>query len=73
MNGEKNMRLEELREKENKLEIRRVEYQKLTSEDEIVKKAKNKFDLIRIDHINHISVNKNKINNLKKIIAKKYD
>jgi len=73
LNGEKNKFLEELREKENKLEIKRVQYQKLTSEDEVVKKSKEKFNLIRIDHLDKIHVNKNKINNLKKYIAKKYD
>ena len=73
MNAEKNKRLEELREKENKLEVKRVTYQKLTSEDEVVKKAKDKFDLIRIDHLDHIAVNKNRIQNIKKFIAKKYD
>lgn len=67
------MHLEELREKENKLEIKKVAYQKLTSEDEVVRKAKEKFELIRIDHLDKISINKNKIENLKKYIAKKYD
>ena len=73
MNAEKNRKLEEFREKENKLEIKKVEYQKLTSEDEIVGRAKNKFDLVRIDHLDKISINKNKIENLKKYISKKYD
>jgi hypothetical protein len=73
LNAQKNKKLEELREKENKLEIRKVEYQKLTSEDEIVGRAKNKFDLVRIDHLDKISINKNKIENIKKFIAKKYD
>ena len=72
-NSQKNKKLEILREKENKLEIKKVEYQKLTSEDEIVSKAKDNFDLVRIDHLDKISVNKNKIENLKKFIAKKYD
>lgn len=62
-----------MREKENKLEIKKVAYQKLTSEDEVVRKAKEKFELIRIDHLDKISINKNKIDNLKKYIAKKYD
>ncbi|MCB0744132.1 MAG: hypothetical protein H6613_00740 [Ignavibacteriales bacterium] len=73
LNALKNTRLEELREKENKLEVQRVEYQKLTSEDEVVKKAKDKFDLVRIDNLSTISVNKNQINNIKKFINKKYD
>ena len=73
LNAEKNIHLEELREKENKLEIKKVAYQKLTSEDEVVRKAKEKFELIRIDHLDKISINKNKIENLKKYIAKKYD
>lgn len=73
LNAEKNIHLEELREKENKLEMKKVAYQKLTSEDEVVRKAKEKFELIRIDHLDKISINKNKIENLKKYIARKYD
>lgn len=73
LNGVKNKSIEVLREKENKLEIKRVQYQKLTSEDEVVRKSKEKFDLVRIDHLDKIHINKNKINNLKKYIAKKYD
>ena len=73
LNSKKNEKLELLREKENKLEIRKVEYQKLTSEDEIVSKAKQNFDLVRIDHMDKIAINKNKIENLKKFVAKKYD
>lgn len=73
MNAIKNLSLEELRGKQNKLEIKKVAYQKLTSEDEVVKKAKEKFELVRIDHLDKITINKNKIENLKKYIAKKYD
>ena len=73
LNAAKNIHLEELHEKENKLETKKVAYQKLTSEDEVVRKAKEKFELIRIDHLDKISINKNKIENLKKYIAKKYD
>lgn len=73
LNAAKNVNMEELREKENKLEIKKVEYQKLTSEDEVVRKAKDKFDLIRIDHLDKITINKNRIDNLKKYITKKYD
>jgi hypothetical protein len=72
-NAQKNYKLEELRGNENKLEIKRVELQRLTSEDEVVKKAKDKFDLIRIDNLSKISVNKNQINNIKKYIVKKYE
>ncbi len=73
LNATKNTYLEELRERENKLEIKQVAYQKLTSEDEVVRKAKEKFELVRIDHLNKISINNNKIENLKKYIAKKYE
>lgn len=73
MNAFKNIKSEELRGKDNKLEIKKVTYQKLTSEDEVVKNAKNRFDLVRIDHLDKISINNNKIKNLKKYIAKKYD
>ncbi len=73
LNGDKNKFLEVLREKENKLEMRKVEYQKLTSEDEVVRKAKDKFDLVRIEYLDKIQINNNKISNLKKYIAKKYE
>ena len=73
LNADKNKILEVLKEKENKLEMRKVEYQKLTSEDEVVSKAKDKFDLVRIDYLDKIQINNNKISNLKKYIAKKYE
>lgn len=73
LNADKNKILEVLREKENKLEMRKVEYQKLTSEDEVVSKAKDKFDLVRIEYLDKIQINNNKISNLKKYIAKKYE
>lgn len=73
LNSFKNERIQELREKENKLEQKRVAYQKLTSEDEIVKRAKEKFELIRIDHLDDININSNQIKNLEKMISKKYD
>ena len=70
LNSDKNKFLEVLREKENKLEMRKVEYQKLTSEDVVVSKAKDKFDLVRIEYLDKIQINNNKISNLKKYIAK---
>lgn len=73
LNAFKNFKLEELREKENKLEIKRVELQRLTSEDEVVQKAKDKFALVRIDNLSKISVNKNQIENIKKFVSKKYE
>jgi predicted RND superfamily exporter protein len=73
LNADKNKFLEVLREKENKLEMRKVEYQKLTSEDVVVGKAKDKFDLVRIEYLDKIQVNNNKISNLKKYISKKYE
>ena len=73
LNSTKNNKLQILREKENKLEQKKVAFQKLTSEDEIVKKAKDKFQLIPSDHIDDININSNEIKNLKKMISKKYD
>lgn len=73
LNADKNRFLELLREKQNKLEIKKVEYQKLTSEDEVVVNAKDKFDLVRIEYLDKIQINNNKISNLKKFIAKKYE
>ncbi|MEE9429849.1 MAG: hypothetical protein V3V16_02345 [Melioribacteraceae bacterium] len=72
LNSLKNEKLQVLREKENKVEQKRVAYQKLTSEDEIVNRAKDKFQLIRIDRIDDINVNSNEIKNLEKKISKKY-
>jgi hypothetical protein len=45
----------------------------LTSEDVVVGKAKAKFDLVRIEYLDKIQINNNKISNLKKYIAKKYE
>ncbi|MFZ1289641.1 MAG: hypothetical protein WAR79_06110 [Melioribacteraceae bacterium] len=73
LNALKNFKFEELREKENKLEIKKVELQRLTSEDEVVQKAKDKFALVRIDNLSKISVNKYQIENIKKFISKKYE
>ena len=73
LNRHKNQRIEELRSHENKLEIKKVVYQKLTSEDEVVSKAKEKFDLVRIDYMSKISVNRNRVKNIEKLIKKKYD
>ncbi|MBI1933554.1 MAG: hypothetical protein HYS24_13560 [Ignavibacteriales bacterium] len=67
------MKLEELREKENKLEIKKVELQRLTSEDEVVQKAKDKFALVRINNLSTISVSKNQIENIKNFVNKKYE
>ncbi len=73
LNAEKNNKLEILREKQNKLEEKKVSYQKLTSEDVIVRKAKEKFNLIRVDHLDKVYINTNQIKNLEKLIQKKYD
>jgi len=73
LNADKNNKLEILREKQNKLEEQKVAYQKLTSEDEIVRKAKEKFNLVRIDHLDKININTNQIKNLEKLIQKKYE
>ncbi|MBK7981478.1 MAG: hypothetical protein IPK06_16020 [Ignavibacteriae bacterium] len=67
------MKLEELREKENKLEIKKVELQRLTSEDEVVQKAKDKFALVRISNLSTISVSKSQIENIKNFVNKKYE
>lgn len=73
LNKHKNQSIDKLHSIENKLEIKRVLYQKLTSEDEVVKKAKDKFDLIRIDHLSKVAVNKNRIKNIQALVNKKYD
>lgn len=73
LNKVKNQKIELLQGEENKLEIKKVKYQKLTSEDEVVKKAKDKFDLVRIDHMSKITINRNRIENIKTLIKKKYD
>lgn len=73
LNALKNLKLEELREKENKLEIKKVELQRLTSEDEVVQKAKDKFALVRINNLSTISVSKSQIENIKNFVNKKYE
>lgn len=73
LNALKNLKLEELREKENKLEIKKVELQRLTSEDEVVQKAKDKFALVRISNLSTISVSKSQIENIKNFVNKKYE
>ncbi len=73
LNALKNLKLERLREKENKLEVKKVELQRLTSEDEVVQKAKDKFALVRINNLSKISVSKSQVENIKNFVNKKYE
>ena len=73
LNAEKNLISSVLKEKENQLEQKRVEIQKLTSEDEIVRKAENKFGFERIDFAEELIVNESRIKRVEKIINEKYD
>lgn len=65
---------EELVGKKDKLEEKLVEVQQLSSEERIVKIAEDSLGLIRsLKPYEIISVNKNQINQIKKIVDKKYE
>lgn len=73
LNALKNYRFEELREKENSLQVKKVAYQKLTSEDEIVEKAERKFGLKKMNYLDQININTIQIENISKMVNKKYE
>lgn len=73
LNALKNYRLEELREKENSLQVKKVAYQKLTSEDEIVERAEKKFGLKKMNYLDEININSIQIENISKMVNKKYE
>ncbi len=71
---EKISKQEILNERINRIESQTVEIQKLTSEDKIVKFAQDSLKMIRPnDNLNVITVPKNQIHQIEKIVNEKYD
>jgi hypothetical protein len=63
-----------LNERHNRLDEKLVEVQKLTAEDKIVKFAQDSLFLIRpVENLETITVSKEQINQIEKILKEKYD
>ncbi|GBD91651.1 hypothetical protein BMS3Abin04_02383 [bacterium BMS3Abin04] len=73
LNALKNDKIAMLKDKQDVLEAKRVELQKLISEDEIIKKAYKKLGLIKTNDINKLTVNKSKLSLIKNLVDKIYD
>jgi len=74
MNKEKNSITEKLTERINKLETRIVEVQRLSSENRIVKIAKEKLGLIRsTKQYEIIYIDSDQINQVNRIVNSKYE
>ncbi|MEW6702501.1 MAG: hypothetical protein AB1298_07265 [Bacteroidota bacterium] len=73
-NREKITKQETLNEKLNRIEMKMVEIQKLTAEDRIVKIAQDSLGLIRqVENLEIITVSKEQIKQIEKLINEKYD
>ncbi len=72
LNSVKNEKLSLLNDLNDRLESKRVEVQKLSSEEIIIPKA-FKLGLVKINNLNKIDVNKSKYDIIKSIVKKKYD
>ncbi|MGK9368137.1 septum formation initiator family protein [Melioribacter sp. Ez-97] len=74
MTREKITKTELLNEKLNRIEMNTVEIQKLSSEERIVKIAKDTLGMLSpIENLNTIRVDKYQIEQLEKILQEKYD
>lgn len=74
MNKEKINKIEELNEKRNRIEIKLVEVQKLTTEERIVKLAQENLGLIRPkENLDRLEVSKSQIEQIQKLVNQKYD
>jgi len=73
LNAAKNDKIAILKDKQDILEAKKVELQKLLSEDEIINKASKKLGLIKTNNINKLSINKSKLSLIKNLVDKKYD
>lgn len=74
LNKEHLNKKEILNERQNRIESKMVEIQKLTAEDRIVKIAIDSLNMIRPkDNLESIKVNKDQINQIEKLVNKKYD
>ncbi len=72
LNSLKNEKQILLNDLNDRLEAKRVEVQKLSSEEVIIPKA-FKLGLVKINNLNKIKINKSKIELIKEIVEKKYD
>ncbi len=74
MSKEKIDKLESLSEKQNRVQMKLVEIQKLTAEDRIVKLAKDSLRLIRPqENLDFINVSKDQIKRIENLVNEKYD
>lgn len=74
MKKEKINKIELLNEKQNKIEMKLVEIQKLMSEDRIVEIAKDSLGLILpVESLDELRVSKEQINRIEKLVNEKYD
>lgn len=74
INRDKISRQEALNERINRVEAKMVEIQKLTSENRIVKLAQDSLGLIRPnENLETITVSKEQLNQIQKLINEKYD
>jgi phosphopantetheine adenylyltransferase len=74
MNREKISKQEALNERINRVEVKMVDIQKLTSENRIVKLAQDSLGLVRQDeNLDSIIISKELINQIQKMINEKYD
>lgn len=74
LNKEHLNKKEILNERHNRIESKMVEIQKLTAEDRIVKIASDSLNMIRPkDNLESIKVSKDQINQIEKLVNKKYD
>ena len=74
MNREKISKQEALNERINRVEVKMVEIQKLTSENRIVKFAQDSLALFRpSENLETITISKEQIDQIQKIINEKYD
>lgn len=74
MNRQKIIKQDSLKVKLNLIELKTVEIQKLTAEENIVKFAQDSLGLIRPnENLETISASKNQINQIEKLLSQKYD
>ena len=74
MNKEKIIKKDLLNEKMNRLEAKIVDFQKLTSEERIVKYAQDSLGLIRpTENLDSIIISKDQADQIEKMLKEKYD
>ena len=74
INKEKIYKQQVLNERKNRIEAKVVEIQKLTSEDRIVKFAKDSLGMIRpSENLDAIQVSKEQLKQIEKLVNDKYD